>query len=283
MDNYSRAVRFPTCKVCGWCGRAKPADGGDKLKRCGGCSVVLYCSKKCQTEAWPTHRDLCGSKTKEEAAELGYSSMASIANTLDCWVNAHEWSLRTIVEATAHKTGGGIDDLLKNQCAVKFVLSLGNPDPSDPSNPAKAFVLEEGGIVRRLERDSVDGEWSLLESTCRNMAAAMRANLPEAERRAFAGFLPAVLHFPTAGKVVLFNDVVQVCAEYVNQGLALRAPGGDYNQPLPDVGSYRRLKKSWIWVRWPDWEWDTFSTGDTVPKSAAETLRLYHRLLAQRS
>lgn len=219
-----------------------------------------------------------------------------------------------MVEAIAHKTGGGIDDHLKNQRAIVFVLSQGKPDPNGPNNPAKAFELVEGGIVRRDEQDFVDENWPRVESMCRNLAAAMRASLPEPERRAFAGFIPVAFHFrptemtafhqypvyrlrahgsgpsydqrTTEEERMLFNNVVRVCAGYMNQGLVPRASGGDYNRPLPDVGSYKRSKKTWVWVHWVHWQWDTFQAigeGDAAPIFVAETLVRYHKLLAQRN
>ncbi len=58
--------------------------------------------------------------------------MASIAKALKGWASAHTWSLQTMVEGIAHKTGGGIDEHLKNQCALLFVLAQGKPDPDSP-------------------------------------------------------------------------------------------------------------------------------------------------------
>ncbi|KAM5542690.1 hypothetical protein V8D89_003651 [Ganoderma adspersum] len=272
MDSYADGIRFPTCKVCDCCGRPRPTHGGE-LKKCGGCSAVLYCSKQCQTEVWRFHKyvslktsvylkwDLCrSSKSKEEAAELGYSSLASVATALKRWASAHTWALQTMIEAIVHKTGGGIDDHLKNQHAIVFVLLQGRPNPNDPNNPAKVFYLDNGGLPA-------------LESQCNNMAVAMHASLPEPEQHMFAGFINVVFHFLPAGMTsfhhypvyrlcthgggpsynhpttdeerMLSNDIVQICSWYANQGLALRAPGDDYNrQPLPEVGSYKREKKT---------------------------------------
>ena len=247
-------------------------------------------------------------------AELGYSSMASVATALKRWAGAHTWALQTIVEAIAHKTGGGIDDHLENQRAVVFVLSQGKPDPNDLNNPAKAFCLDNGGLVHKSEQNFLDDEWTTLESQCNNMAAMMRARLPEAEQRAFAGFISVAFHFLPTGMTsfhqypvfrlrvhgggpsydhptteeerTLSSDVVQICSWYVNQGLALRAPGNDYNQqPLPEVSSYKRVKKNWKWVRFSSLERSTYNgkRKDQAPKCTAETFRRYHALLAQRN
>ncbi|PIL30621.1 hypothetical protein GSI_07323 [Ganoderma sinense ZZ0214-1] len=273
---------------------------------------MLYCTKQCQKRAWEFHKDLCGPKTEEEAAKLGYSSMASVVIALKRWASAHTWALQAMVEAIAHKTGGGIDDHLENQRAIVFVVSQGKQDRKGPRNPAKAFHLDNGGLVHKAEQYFLDENWHILESRCNNLTAAMRASLPETERRAFAGFINVAFHFLPTGMTsfhhypvyrlrthggrpsydistteeerALYSDVVQICSSYLTQGLALRAPGGDYNRPsLPEVGSYERVKKKWTWVRFPNYGWSTYKAKDSPPKLTAETLMRYHGLLAQRN
>ena len=172
-----------------------------------------------------------------------------------------------------------------------------------------------GADIHKLEQDFLDDRWSALESRCNNMAAAMRASLTEPERHAFAGFINIAFHFLPAGMTsfhhypvyrlrthgdgpsydhpiteeeqTLSNDIVQICSWYVNQGLALRAPGDDYNQqPRPEVGFYKRDKKTWIWVRFRNCGWTMYNEKGkdwAHWKSSAETFRRYHALLAQRN
>ncbi|KAM5542696.1 hypothetical protein V8D89_003657, partial [Ganoderma adspersum] len=283
-----------------------------KLKKCGGCSVVLYCSKECQIRAWPTHKHVCGSRSKELAAQLGYSSAVSAASALKRWAYIHLWALRTIAEVTAHQTGGGVDNHLENQRAIVFVLSPGNPDAHGSDNPSMAFQVEGCGIVHKDEREFLRSQWPLIESTCKGMTEAMGENLGDAERRVFAGFIPAAFYFETTGMVsfhqyplyrlqadrgspscksehtkeehLLFEDIKTCCAESINCGLVLRAPGGDDNQPLPDVGVFKPQRKSWLWTSL-DWRWDT--VGISAPSQymsglyPAEIYRRYYKLLAQ--
>ena len=60
MERYSfegsEAVHFPAPGVCDWCHSEKAKEGGEKLKKCSGCSAVLYCSRECQIKAWPKHK-----------------------------------------------------------------------------------------------------------------------------------------------------------------------------------------------------------------------------------
>jgi len=46
--------------VCVWCSKsAKQLPEGTKMKSCGGCRTVYYCSRACQTAHWPTHKSAC--------------------------------------------------------------------------------------------------------------------------------------------------------------------------------------------------------------------------------
>ncbi|TBU24814.1 hypothetical protein BD309DRAFT_959826 [Dichomitus squalens] len=320
MDTFSFsesvAVRFPFSGVCDWCKESAQESRGGKLKKCTGCSVVRYCGKECQVAAWPTHKYMCRLKSKDDAAQLGYPSAASIASALRYWATIHMWSLRTITETNAHGRAG-VDWYLKNQHAMVFVLSPRNPDAADPDNPAKAFQLEEGGMVRKDDRDFLRSQWDLIEKTCKTLTDSMRAKLAtEAERQAFAVFLPAAFHFKTTGLVSfhqypiyrlrehgagpsyehahneenchcrLLDDIAQMCVESINCGVVLRARGGDDNQPLPNVCFHSRTKKSWE-CRRLNWEWD--KVGVHAPSHfrsglyPAEIYRRYHQLLPHRT
>ncbi|KAM5540753.1 hypothetical protein V8D89_005586 [Ganoderma adspersum] len=315
MNNHSSpnsvAARFPLYGICDWCNaRAKPGDGRDKIKKCGGCSVALYCSRKCQSEAWPTHRLACHSyvELKEQAAVPDYSALSipTLVKRWARWADIHVWSLRTIVEAVAHQTDGGVDAHLENQRVVAFMMSL-----RQPNNPSEAFHIDRVSIVGK-EEDFVQVQWESIESACSSTAESMRAKLTEAEQRVFAGIIPTLFVFKMVGwfsfhpyplyrlrahgggpsykysctreEKMLFGDVEQLCVGGINHGLVLRAPGGDYNQALPDAGFYMQLSRSWIWVPASTWDWERVDITGPVPyKSAAEMLRRYHELLVQRN
>jgi len=50
-------VRALTMPAEGYCDRCQKRT--DKLLRCGRCHQQVYCSQKCQTEAWPRHKGIC--------------------------------------------------------------------------------------------------------------------------------------------------------------------------------------------------------------------------------
>ena len=51
------APSLPCCAVCGKTESELAA--GEKLRKCGGCGVVRYCSGECQKTAWPGHKEEC--------------------------------------------------------------------------------------------------------------------------------------------------------------------------------------------------------------------------------
>ncbi|KAG4423545.1 hypothetical protein IFR04_003368 [Cadophora malorum] len=57
---------FDDSKTCDRCGRKSG------VKLCGGCKVIAYCSKECQTESWPGHKKQCKRAKQERAAESGF-------------------------------------------------------------------------------------------------------------------------------------------------------------------------------------------------------------------
>ena len=49
---------LPHC--CALCGKTESElAAGEKLRKCGGCGVVRYCSGECQKAAWPGHKKEC--------------------------------------------------------------------------------------------------------------------------------------------------------------------------------------------------------------------------------
>ena len=256
---------------------------------------------------------MCRSHSKESAAQLGHSSAASISVALRRWASIHMWSLQRIVEVFAHRMDGGVDDHLESQHTMVFVLSPGEPDPAERGNPARAFIIESSGIIPRDEQEFLDLQWPRVDSICKDYAQCMRPKLREAERRAFAGFIPATFHFKMTGLVMftqyplyclqgheksttprhshleeqgkLFDDVTQLYVGLINMGMVLWVPGGDDNLPFPEAGFYRPVKKNskmWKWVDAPDWDWELGpGSAPALYGTITEMLTRYHNLLVQ--
>lgn len=74
--------KIAQCAKC-----AKPASEDVKLKVCGGCGEVGYCSKECQTSDWKTHKKFCKKKHKagETAGETSHLRSQNAADIPVLW------------------------------------------------------------------------------------------------------------------------------------------------------------------------------------------------------
>ena len=63
--NNSNQLAHMSKHMCSQCSKATGKDG-TKLKLCSRCKMVYFCSSACQRLAWPTHKQVCGSKHKEK-------------------------------------------------------------------------------------------------------------------------------------------------------------------------------------------------------------------------
>lgn len=65
-------VVFLPCSACGECAKESP--------RCGGCAMVLFCSRECQKTAWSEHKHICKSFKKFKQEELTRGGVAAVAS-----------------------------------------------------------------------------------------------------------------------------------------------------------------------------------------------------------
>ncbi len=62
------AVAAPADQCCALCKVAAGADG--KLRTCGGCGIVKYCSAEHQKEDWKKHKGTCAQKVHHSWCSL---------------------------------------------------------------------------------------------------------------------------------------------------------------------------------------------------------------------
>ena len=61
------------CHKCDKTGKRKK----DKLSKCGRCEAITYCSRECQAEDWPRHKDNCVPVMIAEVGEKGRGLVAA--------------------------------------------------------------------------------------------------------------------------------------------------------------------------------------------------------------
>ncbi|KAF7300009.1 hypothetical protein MKEN_01323400 [Mycena kentingensis (nom. inval.)] len=74
-------------------------DSGAKLSRCAACSSAFYCSKKCQVDAWPTHKSECKLAKQQAAAVAALTGLTSAYADLLDWIRYYEAPLKNCAVA----------------------------------------------------------------------------------------------------------------------------------------------------------------------------------------
>lgn len=70
LPGVQAAARGAAGRACRHCAAPCEAEGGDKLKRCAGCSRVAFCSPRCQKADWARHKAACGAAAATPEAVL---------------------------------------------------------------------------------------------------------------------------------------------------------------------------------------------------------------------
>lgn len=121
MDPDAEVLQHPACenslRHCSNIDCCKRETNGVKLRKCGGCSKVVYCNLECQRSEWPRHkwvfiipcartflmstltRPTCIGATAEDSATVaryGYASVSAFARDLQDFLDAHTWAFRML-------------------------------------------------------------------------------------------------------------------------------------------------------------------------------------------
>ncbi|KAH9923919.1 uncharacterized protein BXZ73DRAFT_79325 [Epithele typhae] len=164
MDPTEARFTFPNdISACHLCGSGTK----DKLKRCTGCQVVMYCGKECQKKAWPMHKSVCrlrsdstrsqrtgniGPVSVDESRDrilkkLGFSSAVELGHAVITWADWHKWAFSSLTKAAVMLEGGPNAMRLqtKNSKFVVFVISPYR-DTEIGSNPGNAFYVRSVSV-----------------------------------------------------------------------------------------------------------------------------------------
>jgi hypothetical protein len=125
------------------CANCQVCDEGQKLKRCGGCGAVLYCSKACQLAHWKRggHKAVCKAAQAQEMAAVDGGTCGICLGTephviqsgCACRGDAGLAHVSCLAEAATHyvkvATASGSDDEFKRWhtcgiCGQKFTGAM---------------------------------------------------------------------------------------------------------------------------------------------------------------
>ncbi|TBU43794.1 hypothetical protein BD309DRAFT_893661 [Dichomitus squalens] len=280
-------LSVPALRRCHHCARAQEEDPATRLRKCAGCSRALYCSKACQKAAWQKHKLVCCDATDFTARNnsgqlhsglrsLGYSDLATFTNTLQEFMEAHTWALRSLAKAHVLRSGG-LDWVLNPPKMLYIFLIPASVLGLSERNPARTFRLKSHGFVsladHALYNSRAAADWMRSQPT-RAVAAELYGRHP-----LYAGLLPVMfdveglnmtflhnyplfrpfhpqtLSEPT--KNLVLDDILELSAGSINAGLPLRAveEAGPMGLLFALPGRFVRSQgSSWTWkALFPTW------------------------------
>ncbi|KAI0705542.1 hypothetical protein C8Q76DRAFT_171783 [Earliella scabrosa] len=196
------SAQLPQRDRCSHCSKSAEELLPERLKRCAGCSLVLYCSKECQRTGWKAHKPFCNTGTAASAIpanfnvlsaiqSLGYPSLMAVMVARQKWARIHSLNLDFIANLAVYRLGG-VDRTFASPKALVLHLSgrycSGGPRPTD--NPALPFAVCGVEILDKDSRLYLTGQsWDELVSDC-ELPALDPTDPPFPS--GYAGILPVV-------------------------------------------------------------------------------------------
>ncbi|OJT12247.1 hypothetical protein TRAPUB_11206 [Trametes pubescens] len=183
------AGHLARCAHCKKRERELPAD--TKLKRCAGCSIIMYCSRECQKAAWPRHRYSCHRPQDAQGGSgslAGYDTPIALAQAVTDWADGVHGTALSIIAAAMVGARGGIAANRTSRILL-FEFTLGD-DTSDSGNPAEAFSLTNVSIVHKDEVYAMISSWDDFTAERQRKKEWFRRRLPPHET--LLDIMPAV-------------------------------------------------------------------------------------------
>jgi len=137
----------PTQSSCHHCIR-EPLKGEPKFKACKGCTFVIYCSRECQMQDWPTHKTNC--RQVVGIRKLDESALPR-ARVLSNFINLHETSIHQACYSAVCLHNGGVLEGFDYDAHFIHIFLLRRNDWD--GNTCKAYQV---GHVQLLRIESFD-------------------------------------------------------------------------------------------------------------------------------
>ncbi|RDX52808.1 hypothetical protein OH76DRAFT_127086 [Lentinus brumalis] len=281
------------------CDQCKRQGSTETLKRCGGCSTMLYCSKECQKAAWTSHKTLC-----RRPRGNANPSPINVAKMVGDWILVHTETFEALLNTTVY-LGGGVAHALSEPRGIVCRLNMRN---DWNGNPAAPFHLVSFLLEHRDEAEILGDQWDgLMESRKKAEGPFKVAETPE-----IAGIIPIVFSIRDNGSNFVVNNYFPVnhtrladdtaldprtrvalfglnvhCKRCLDGGLVyhtVKKPGGDgMGMDLGRYGKKGKKGKKWKWeMRTPGdpefMEMRLQNTALTGGMTVPETWKVYNEL-----
>ncbi|RDX52860.1 hypothetical protein OH76DRAFT_131183 [Lentinus brumalis] len=269
----------------------KPQTAGVSLRKCGGCSTVVYCSLECQKVQWPRHKPLCRAGTPAHdaaVARYGYPSLATFSQDLQDFLDANEWALRMIITLQRQLQRDANPDVPFSQLPMLLRFSLRVQAIWSSSTHKHRSPATRFGVVSQTFHD--------LDAYARNETRmwAQTAVLRDEAHRAFIHKYPQYIgqlfvvqyevpgtnHFqfefyplqtplaPTPGTVeqrrLILEDMMGFCTRSINDGFPLRTNTSEEVMFPVNLeacpGTFVRSGGCWTWKAILD-DWKSYIPG----------------------
>ncbi|EIW60890.1 uncharacterized protein TRAVEDRAFT_64202 [Trametes versicolor FP-101664 SS1] len=269
------------CEKCN-----KGQQEGLKLRKCAGCSSVMYCSKECQKESWAKHKAFCQRfKTDAaflafrdmEAQQFGYESAVALSQAMTDFTEAHAWALEHATIAHCYlRSGPSMDIALQEprteMLRFRFQCQTTPDTPRAQRNPSTTFkLLDQGFFPFSYYMDGYSRNSQLIGDTLKLCRDTHEKNLKDLKKRRpdYVGVVPVMYTdvtisvqlylmvpiFRPPRQLVMDNfmkaalhDFTRFCAWTINTGIPLRAVNP---RTVPYYGRPGRVVrpkgKGWTW------------------------------------
>ncbi|TFK79377.1 hypothetical protein K466DRAFT_606191 [Polyporus arcularius HHB13444] len=137
LKNFRPLGDSTQCDTCG----AKGGKQQNRLRKCSGCSLAVYCSKECQKKAWSTHKLWCRTRdcgTKPNSVIGEWAHMRAIDLPTGCTSRIEEFSCRASVIADFHEYSDYHRRTLEHMALSLLFLSM---------TPSNAELLRRGELL----------------------------------------------------------------------------------------------------------------------------------------
>jgi len=197
-----------SCRHC----LREPFEGESKFKACKSCSIVVYCSRECQTQDWPRHKSTCQYTVSAREADESALPRGLIFSD---FIDIHERSINQACYSAACLHNNGVLEYFDYGAHFIHLYLLRRSD-SD-GNICKAYRI---GRVQLLRIDDFDWDKTYMRRKyCHQFRRPDPPQLVEDERR--KGIV-------IVGRMNMFIESPRDGATFLKMGLK-------YDEDLPSL------------------------------------------------